>query len=143
MTSPMLTFGFSLGMGVVPLTGAYLTSKPQSRARVFSRSVPDRNIFDASGIEKCPLDRGLGDGNRLRHRTASFSRALILVECRVGALQKLLGCFTGLVVGPAAGAMQANFVLIEGELKALQAAKHVVNLFGAAFRQDSHEFITA
>jgi hypothetical protein len=30
----MLTFGFSLGMGTFPLTGAYLTSNPQNSAKV-------------------------------------------------------------------------------------------------------------
>src|SRR5271169_5527887 len=34
ITSPMLTLGFSLGMGGFPLTGAYLTSNPQTTAKV-------------------------------------------------------------------------------------------------------------
>jgi hypothetical protein len=47
----MLTFGFSLGMGGFPLTGAYLTSNPQTSAKV---------IFEkCSWQEHCPAARNL------------------------------------------------------------------------------------
>ena len=89
------------------------------------------------------LDGGLGHGSVAHRRDGALSGAFVFIERDVRALQKFLRCFTGFVVGPAAGEIQPDFVAGEVELEAFQAAENVANFFGAALREDGHEFIAA
>src|ERR1700677_3421467 len=66
MTSPMLTLGFSLGMGSFPLTGEYLTSNSQTSANVIFEKCSWQEHIPSAGKAKRRLIR-LGS---LRHAAA-------------------------------------------------------------------------
>lgn len=89
------------------------------------------------------LNGGLRHGRVLHGWGTELSGALVFIESNVRALQKFLGCLAGLVVGPATRKMEADFVAGEVEFQALEPAENMANLFGAALREDSHEFIAA
>jgi len=107
----------------------------------------NRSLVHTAGPRFQTLCRLLGRG--LRHRSLqrcdhpALSGAFVLVESGVGAFQKFLRRFAGGLVGPATGILQTQLVVIEFELQSFQACQNVPNLFGAAFRKQGHEFITA
>ena len=89
------------------------------------------------------LNRGLRDRSLQRCDYPALSGAFVLVESAIGAFQEFLWCFTWGIVGPAAGILQVQLLIIEFEFEAFEAGQDVPDFFGATFRKQRHEFITA
>ena len=89
------------------------------------------------------LNRGLRDRSLQRGYHAALTGAFVFVESAVGAFQEFLRRFTGSIVGPPAGILQAQLIIVELELEAFEARQNVPDFFGAALRKQGHELVAA